>query len=478
MGSTKTSAQVRRNKLGTERARCESLEGRTLFAGTQLYLTEITTAAGPALSIDGSPGDDRISVVAYGDTIMLANKGGWSLLVPNHYVLIQINAAKGNDVLIVDGSITTDTILRGSNGDDTIMGGAGDDRIYGGYGRDRILGGAGDDTIVTIGDSIRDRVSGDDGFDNFWTDVHRSEVITDASPEELTAGSVHRVTSFFMTPTAAAATSDDDVVRPSEEDLITASRDLAGQDLPDPAPIARWMSTANYGDRPLFSDAGPAPTDINQGGVGDCYFLATLASIAQQSPDLLRQAITELGDGTYAVRYHRDGLPVYIRVDADLTTYFAKPAYAELGAQQSLWVALMEKAYAFFRTGEGTYRSIVAGWMSEVFTAMGLPSNTIWWTTTQTPAELLTHLKVELDAGAAITWATWEIPAGVPLVGLHAYSINAITLDDEGNPLTVTLRNPWGIDGGGNRDEFNDGLVTLTVAQMAGAFSALMYARV
>lgn len=471
MDSTSISRQRRRDIHALASARLEPLEGRTLFAGTPLYLTETVTARGPELFIDGSPGDDRISLVAYEDTLTLANKGGWSIILPNHFAVIHINAAKGHDLVIVDGSVMTGTILRGSNGDDTIMGGSGDDRIYGGYGRDRILGGAGDDTIVTIGDSVQDRVSGGDGFDSFWVDVQRSEVITDGSPEELAAGAMHRVGSFYSPPVVG--------VEPLSDAMVTASRDLGGQDLPDPAPVQATSPFADFSDRPLFSTAGPVPTDIRQGAVGDCYLLASLSAVALQNPDLLRQSIVELGDGTYGVRYHRDGAPVYVRVDADLPVgSFGDMAYAALGAQQSLWVALMEKAYAMFRTGAGTYASIGGGWMTEVFDALDAPSTTIWLDTTITPGDVLAHLKVELDAGAAVTWATWKIPSGVPLVGLHAYAVESVALDAVGIAVSVTLRNPWGYDGGGNHDGVNDGLVTLTLAQAANAFSAIMYARV
>ena len=109
------------------------------------------------LFIDGTPGDDRISLVATSDGLVLANKGGWSTILPDHFALIRINGARGNDVVIVDGSVTTDSIVHGSNGDVTLLGGAGDDHLFGGQGRDRILAGAGDDMIVSIGDSIQDR---------------------------------------------------------------------------------------------------------------------------------------------------------------------------------------------------------------------------------------------------------------------------------------------------------------------------------
>ena len=52
---------------------------------------------------------------------------------------------------------------------------------------------------------------------------------------------------------------------------------------------------------PLFGDGGPIADDVAQGDVGDCFFLATLASVAKVDPNLIRQSVVDLGDGTYAV---------------------------------------------------------------------------------------------------------------------------------------------------------------------------------
>src|SRR4051812_28404210 len=213
---------------------CEPLDRRTLFAGIPVYLSQTSSDAGPVLSIDGTPGDDRISVVATTDGLVVANKGGWSTIVPDHFALIRVNGARGNDVVIVDGSVTTDAVVHGSNGDDTLLGGAGDDRLYGGFGRDRILGGAGDDTIVTIGDSVQDRVSGDGGADSFWTDANKTEIITDTSPDETSRGAVHRVGTFAMLGRVALGQ------EPAASVDGAALHELSGQDMLDPLVVASW----------------------------------------------------------------------------------------------------------------------------------------------------------------------------------------------------------------------------------------------
>jgi Ca2+-binding RTX toxin-like protein len=453
----------------------EPLEGRVLFAGTPLYLTETSSDAGLVLSIDGSPGDDRISIVATADGLVLANKGGWYTILPDHFALIRINAARGNDTVIVDGSVTTDAIVHGSNGDDTLLGGAGDDQLFGGQGRDRILAGAGDDTIVSLGDSIQDRVSGDGGFDSFWTDAHKTELITDASDDELSRGAVHRIAAFV-----APETMETDL--PKTRKIYDApSRELDGQDLPDPIGSPSYVAANNsFADRPLFASAGPTPLDIKQGAVGDCYFLVALMAIAKDDPARIRQMITDLGDGTYAVRFYRSGAEMYYRVDGQLQTFNSSGAHvwAKLGAEQSVWVALIEKAYTFFRRNDGNYMSIRAGWMTEAFDVCGLASESFMGRTLAGVVEQMTRVKQAMDDGATVTWATQsKVPAGTPVLSGHAYVVLAINMDADGGFVSLVLRNPWGSDGAGN-DGANDGVVTVTLDQANAAFLGAVYARV
>lgn len=454
---------------------CEALERRTLFAGTPLYLTETQTHGGLVLSIDGSPGDDRISVVATPDGLVLANKGGWSTILPDHFALICINAARGRDVVIVDGSVTTDAVVHGSNGDDTLLGGAGDDRLYGGQGRDRILGGAGDDTIVSLGDSIQDRVSGDGGFDSFWTDVHGTEVITDPSADEISRGAVHRIGSF-----TAPETMETDL--PETRKLYAPpSRELDGQDLVDPLGSPAYIGTyVSFADRPLFARTGPSEIDIKQGSVGDCYFLVALMALAKDDPDRVHQMVADLGDGTYAVRFHKDNAEVYYRVDGQLPTFNRDGSliFAKLGAEESLWVAIMEKAYAFFRRNIGSYISLRAGWMTESFDAFGLESESLFASAAAASGiDHVARVKQALDTGTSVTWATkTSIPAGIPVLTGHAYLVLAANTDADGAVTSLVLRNPWGTDAAGN-DGANDGVVTVTLDQAKAAFLGAVFAQ-
>src|SRR5262249_13538715 len=102
---------------------------------------------------------------------------------------------------------------------------------------------------------------------------------------------------------------------------------------------------ANFKSNPLFASSGPTKDDIFQGGVGDCYFMSALSAIAKAKPEYIKNMVVDLGDGTYAVRFYRNGQPNYVRVDADLWTVSpgGSPTYAKLGQENCLWVPVWRR---------------------------------------------------------------------------------------------------------------------------------------
>jgi len=329
--------------------------------------------------------------------------------------------------------------------------------MYAGAGDDTMCGGEGNDILVSIGGGQNDHNYGEGGFDSFWIDAEGTET-GDADLGETLSGNCHRVGGFQTLRTVDGGTVNTQSV----------SRELNGQALMDP--IGGGTMTSFRSD-PLFAAAGPSKNDIRQGGVGDCYFLAGLSATAKTNANRIQQSVVDLGDGTYAVQFWSGGLPRYFRVDADLPASGTTPTYAKLGGGNSMWVAVMEKAFTFFRRNEGTYSSINSGWMSEAFLGLGSSS----YTETTDGSNVLNWMKGELEAGKAVTFATQgTVPAGCPCVGSHAYMVervNTQTISILGFNFTVavsvTLRNPWGYDGAGSDSDTSDGYVTLTGAQAA-----------
>lgn len=97
---------------------------------------------------------------------------------------------------------------------------------------------------------------------------------------------------------------------------------------------------------------GPAAADINQGGLGDCYYLAALGSVAHRNPQRIEDMFTDNGDGTWTVRFFRDGEVRFVTVNQMLPVnangrlVFAGDGSPAGSATNELWVALAEKAYA------------------------------------------------------------------------------------------------------------------------------------
>jgi len=238
-------------------------------------------------------------------------------------------------------------------------------------------------------------------------------------------------------------------------------------------------STIKYTDfsyRPLFSSAGPSPNDIYQGDLGDCYFLSTLSAIAKVDPALIRKDIVNNNDGSYTVNFVKGSTKDPIRVSATLPTWpDGELAYAGLGAGNSTWVAIMEKAFAELRTKAKTYASLSGGWMTEVFSDLGIRSQSTY--SAASAAALGDLVAADLKANDAATFATGDtIQDGASLIADHAYEIDSVNVDKTGTPVSLRLRNPWGVDGVGN-DGDNDGYVTITIQQIFDNLSGIVVAR-
>ncbi|HEX3357670.1 MAG TPA: C2 family cysteine protease [Tepidisphaeraceae bacterium] len=368
-------------------------------------------------SINGSAGDDYINGEAGNDTI---------------------NGLGGNDQ-IWDGA-----------GNDVVNGGDGNDSLYSNAGNDNLNGNDGDDTLIAIGGGTADSVTGGNGNDTFWVDSNVTEKVLDADSTEITEGAVHQVASFAKGVT----------------------KELTAPKIADPT-IGKTFKYHNFSDHPIFEDNGPSINDIAQGQTGDCYFLATLASIAKIDPMRIQQSIVNLGDGTYAVRFFKNNVASYVRVDADLATYSWSAttlAYDNFGQGGAMWAPLIEKAFTYFRTTKCTYDAIASGMMSEVYSDFGASASSIAPNSAANAAAYVLDIKNLLDAGKSVTAACYTT-GGANMITSHAYTVDHVVDNGDGT-YSVVVRNPWGVDGNTSTDGTNDGYVTLTAAQ---AYVALGY---
>ena len=391
------------------------------------------------LVIAGTDGNDVITLSYDGSVTTLSSQNGTQTFA-GHYENVSVYGFAGNDVIRLDYSLLSTCV---------VYAGDGNDKVYeNSQGASTLYGGAGDDLLIAVGGG-NDVIYGEAGDDSYWVDT--TDTIGDATSAETSAKTVHRIASFYQ-----PYSSD-----PASVDYI--STDINAQSLRDPTAGAAY---GNYSDRALFAD-GPKYNDIRQGAVGDCYYLASLAGLADTDPDLIRQAITDLGDGTYAVRFYRAGAEVYLRLDGDLPGA-SSPIYAKLSPDGETWVALMEKAYAFFRYGQNSYSSIEGGWMSTVVEELtGLGSETRW--TGGSADSLASYLSSNLSAGHSVTLGSYSSSPS-PIVGGHAYTV--ISVEGSGDSAYVTVYNPWGVDGRSYDSNYSDGLLRLSISMVQTCFSA------
>lgn len=344
----------------------------------------------------------------------------------------------GNDILW--GGDGNDTLV-GNLGDDQLVGGLGDDHLNGQAGLDRLWGQEGNDTLIGIDGGTSDYLEGGVGRDVIWRD--RMGASSDYSPGLIAEDKAHDVWEFD-----------------NGADLT-----LDGDRIADPA-LRSGLVYKNFSG-PLFSSSGPQLTDTLQGSLGDCYLIAGLGAMAYDVPQTLRANMVDFNDGTYGVCLGGE----YYRVDGDLpaiSVTAATPAFAKLGAEGSLWVAIAEKAFTHYRSSADSYVSIESGWQWEVYLAFGaVEGGHRPFTSFSSAAQLVNQLHFH--------WSLYH-STSIGFVGLvsnsfglimnHAYVVHSFQWNSAGAITSVTLRNPWGVDGSSRDSNAYDGLVTLTADEL------------
>ena len=254
--------------------------------------------------------------------------------------------------------------------------------------------------------------------------------------------------------------------------------------------VSRTCSDVNSGQRAeishdLYADSNAplksiTPDAIRQGTVGNCYFLASLASLAQSNPSIIKDSIKDNGNGTYTVTFK--GAP-----DEPITVN--APTQAERGlfnhaSPNGTWAGVMEKAYgsycqqAFYRRtpfnlsggnlpAEGGDGGGFNSSAMKFLTGNSVSSYRSIFSGDETMSAKLEEAfrnKKMVTAGINQGIIDKTSVDGFPLG--HAYSI--IDFKPDGNKGgNVTIRNPWaGGDG-------VHGKITISIAQFRKNFTDL-----
>lgn len=138
------------------------------------------------------------------------------------------------------------------------------------------------------------------------------------------------------------------------------SRDWEGK-----PPTFAWMRPHVYcidpAKPPCLFVGDIEPNDIDQGQLGNCYFLCALACLSE-FPDLIKDCYNYPQRptlGVYRVRLCKNGWWQVVTLDDLLPTQRNLPVYAKNREEPNeLWVSMLEKAYAKLH---GSYAAIRAG---------------------------------------------------------------------------------------------------------------------
>ncbi|KAM4620394.1 calpain-8-like [Polymixia lowei] len=203
---------------------------------------------------------------------------------------------------------------------------------------------------------------------------------------------------------------------------------------------------------------GASRFDFGQGSVGNCWFLAAIASLTFQK-DLMVQVVPldqSFKDyaGIFHFRFWRFGKWVDVVIDDYLPTFNKKLLSVRSKSGNEFWVPLLEKAYAKVC---GSYADMNAGLPSEAFKdfsggvhmtyelrrSHGASHDAELWSS----LSRATNCKSMICCGTSAKGGPLvNTVAHTGLVDAHAYSVTAVTeVEYRGSKVKlVRLMNPWG----------------------------------
>jgi hypothetical protein len=254
-----------------------------------------------------------------------------------------------------------------------------------------------------------------------------------------------------------------------------------GTDLPSLSVSAIGESNLNptykASTLPLFGSSGsPSYLDVNQGYLGDCYFVSSLGETALQNPSLIKNMITANGNGTYSVEFYVNGQADYVTVNSQLPVMgggyeWANGSTLEFANGPVSWVALVEKAFAELneQTAAANYGGHPAGdayedlnggtatALSEITDQTFNTYNLCSGESAPTLASLMSMLSTDFKAGDEIILSTPNRDNG-NLVGDHMYMVSGVN----SSAGTISIQNPWnGAYSGSLQMSFTDAIAQL-----------------
>ncbi len=277
-----------------------------------------------------------------------------------------------------------------------------------------------------------------------WTDRFRGTQGVSLNPEN--------VTKYWNNQTPYSGTNKfTDSLFPADRESILSSRGLWNKNHQDQLvsyqfDYARPETFLNTEDYVVFDDKVTF-SDVKQGYLGDCYYLAALAALTE-FPGLINSNFKNGGarsqNGYYEILMFIDEEWQIVIVD-DLIPRIQghrRPCFADSDPRNVIWPMLLEKAWAKINGG---YANITGGkscWPFHILT--GFPSS-IYYNQQFRNKDDLWRLLKSCDRRSEIM-VSGSCKQGNGIVPGHAYTLISVTeIDNDSEPLRlVCLRNPWG----------------------------------
>jgi hypothetical protein len=219
-----------------------------------------------------------------------------------------------------------------------------------------------------------------------------------------------------------------------------------------------WFDKGDY-----FEDVAEVNDPI-QGALGDCYFIAALASVAWARPYTIVNMARPSGWGNedspiHKISFYQNGtgspqsVEVTEKVPVTKTTRYW--IYARSLDLTEIWPAVMEKAYAKWRTNNLTdfpnYPAISGGDPALACAQLIGGTRTYKANASTSANDLWKFVRAnsvsKRTVNPMVAWTYPSQPSGTDyisarVVANHAYSV--LGWDDYNNEQYIVLRNPWG----------------------------------